>query len=166
MPVCAACQQDNPDIARFCLTCGARLAPAAPAQEERRVITAIFVDLVGSTSRAEMSDPEDVRAMLSLYYDRVRADIESFGGVVEKFIGDAVMGLFGAPLAHGDDAERAVRAALSIRDIAGELGGGGLEIRIAVNTGEAVVSLGARPSHGESMVAGDVVNTASRLQSA
>ena len=71
MPVCAACQQDNPDIARFCLTCGARLAPAPPAQEERRVISAIFVDLVGSTSRAEMSDPEDVRAMLSLYYDRV-----------------------------------------------------------------------------------------------
>src|SRR5881392_4229696 len=133
MPVCAACRQDNPDIARFCLSCGARIAPAAPAQEERRVITAIFVDLVGSTSRAEVSDPEDVRAMLSLYYDRVRADIESFGGVVEKFIGDAVLGLFGAPTAHGDDPERAVRAALAIRDHVGAE----RDLRIAVNTGEA-----------------------------
>src|SRR5262249_46397811 len=93
-------------------------------------------------------------------------EIESFGGVVEKFIGDAVMGVFGAPLAHGDDAERAVRAALVVRDVAGEIGGGDLQIRVAVNTGEAVVSLGARPAFGESMVAGDVVNTASRLQSA
>src|SRR3954467_9238163 len=101
MPLCAAAGQDNPDIARFCLTCGARLAPAAPAQEERRVITAIFVDLVGSTSRGETSDPGDVGAVLSLCYDRVRADSEAFGGVVEKFIGDAVPGLFGAPTAHG-----------------------------------------------------------------
>ena len=104
--------------------------------------------------------------MLAPYHDRVRREIESFGGVVEKFIGDAVMGVFGAPLAHGDDAERAVRAALVVRDSAGELAGGGLQIRIAVNTGEAVVSLGARPALGESMVAGDVVNTASRLQAA
>ena len=104
--------------------------------------------------------------MLAPYHERVRREIESFGGIVEKFIGDAVMGVFGAPLAHGDDAERAVRAALVVRDIAGELAGGDLQIRIAVNTGEAVVSLGARPALGESMVAGDVVNTASRLQSA
>ena len=96
----------------------------------------------------------------------MRREIESFGGVVEKFIGDAVMGVFGAPLAHGDDAERAVRAALVVRDIVGELAGGDLQIRIAVNTGEAVVSLGARPALGESMVAGDVVNTAARLQAA
>src|SRR4051812_20808173 len=166
MPVCAACQQDNPDIARFCLTCGARLAPAAPAQEERRVITAIFVDLVGSTSRAEMSDPEDVRAMLSLYYDRVRADIESFGGVVEKFIGDAVLGLFGAPTAHGDDPERAVRAAFAVLDGVADLNarnaGLDLQTRIAVNTGEALVTMAPEP--GQSMAVGDVLNTASRLQ--
>ena len=128
-------------------------------------MTVIFVDLVGFTARAEQLDPEDVRAVLAPYHQRVRREIESFGGVVEKFIGDAVMGLFGAPLAHGDDAERAVRAALAIRDIAGELlAGGGLEMRIAVNTGEAVVSLGAQPARGEAMVAGDVVNTAARIQ--
>ncbi len=164
---CLACGQENPPAARFCLGCGSQLdAPAADRQDERRIVTVIFVDLVGFTARAENLDPEDVRALLTPYHERVRREIESFGGVVEKFIGDAVMGLFGAPLAHGDDAERAVRAALSIRDIADELSGGGLQIRIAVNTGEAVVSLGARPAHGESMVAGDVVNTASRLQSA
>jgi class 3 adenylate cyclase len=167
MLVCAACQQDNPDIARFCLTCGARLAPAAPAQEERRVITAIFVDLVGSTSRAEVSDPEDVRAMLSLYYDRVRADIESFGGLVEKFIGDAVLGLFGAPTAHGDDPERAVRAAFAVLDGVADLNvrnaGLDLQTRIAVNTGEALVTMAPEP--GQAMAVGDVLNTASRLQS-
>src|SRR4051812_7079375 len=166
MPVCAACRQDNPDIARFCLTCGARLTPAAPAQEERRVITAIFVDLVGSTSRAEMSDPEDVRAMLSLYYERGRADLESFGGVVEKFIGDGVLGLCGAPTAHGDDPERAVRAAFAVRDGVADLNarhaGLDLQTRIAVNTGEALVTMAPEP--GQSMAVGDVLNTASRLQ--
>ncbi|MDT4916081.1 MAG: hypothetical protein QOH89_781, partial [Pseudonocardiales bacterium] len=161
---CAACGQENPPAARFCLGCGAPLTLAAPQPDERRIVTVIFVDLVGFTARAEHLDPEDVRALLVPYHDRVRREIESFGGVVEKFIGDAVMGLFGAPVAHGDDAERAVRAALAIRDIAGELGDGGLDIRIAVNTGEAVVSLGAQPGRGEAMVAGDVVNTAARLQ--
>ncbi|HEY7398538.1 MAG TPA: AAA family ATPase [Gaiellaceae bacterium] len=130
------------------------------------MVSVIFVDLVGFTARAERLDPEEVRAVLAPYHERVRREIESFGGVVEKFIGDAVMGVFGAPLAHGDDAERAVRAALVVRDCAGELAGGDLQIRIAVNTGEAIVSLGARPALGESMVAGDVVNTASRLQAA
>ena len=164
---CLACGQENPPAARFCLNCGTPLeSEASDRLDERRIVTVIFVDMVGFTSRAEQLDPEDVRALLSPYHDRVRREIESFGGVVEKFIGDAVMGVFGAPLAHGDDAERAVRAALAIRDIAGELGGGGMQIRIAVNTGEAVVSLGARPARGESMVAGDVVNTASRLQTA
>jgi class 3 adenylate cyclase/predicted ATPase len=129
-------------------------------------VTVIFVDLVGFTARAERLDPEEVQAVLAPYHERVRREIESFGGVGEKFIGDAVMGLFGATLAHGDDAERAVRAALVVRDCVDELAGGGLQIRIAVNTGEAVVSLGARPTLGESMVAGDVVNTAARLQAA
>ena len=143
-----------------------RAQPGGQPHEERRIVTIIFVDLVGFTARAEQLDPEDVRALLAPYHERVRREIESFGGVVEKFIGDAVMGVFGAPLAHGDDAERAVRAALVVRDIVGELADGGLQIRIAVNTGEAVVSLDARPALGESMVAGDVVNTASRLQTA
>ena len=142
---------------------------AAP-NEERRFISVLFVDLVGFTARAEKLDPEDVRAILTPYHETVRREIESFGGVVEKFVGDAVMSVFGAPMAYGDDAERAVRAALAVRDSVQALNNGDgrldLQIRIAVNTGEALVSLGARPSMGESMVAGDVVNTASRLQSA
>jgi class 3 adenylate cyclase len=166
MLVCATCGTENPDVARFCLACGNAIAAESLPGDERRVVTIIFVDLVGFTARAERLDPEEVRAVLAPYHERVRREIESFGGVVEKFIGDAVMGLFGAPLAHGDDAERAVRAALEVRDIAGELAGGDLQVRVAVNTGEAVVSLGARPALGESMVAGDVVNTAARLQAA
>ena len=166
MIVCPACGQENTAVARFCLACGASIGEESSARDERRVVTVIFVDLVGFTARAERLDPEDVRAVLAPYHDRVRREIESFGGVVEKFIGDAVMAVFGAPLAHGDDAERAVRAALVVQGIVGELAGGDLQIRIAVNTGEAVVSLGARPALGESMVAGDVVNTAARLQAA
>ena len=171
MQVCATCGQENPDVARFCLACGAALgADEGAPQEERRFISVLFVDLVGFTARAEQLDPEDVRAILTPYHDTVRREIESFGGVVEKFVGDAVMSVFGAPTAYGDDAERAVRAALAVRDSVRELNEGDtrldLQIRIAVNTGEALVSLGARPSMGESMVAGDVVNTASRLQSA
>jgi class 3 adenylate cyclase len=166
MSLCRACGQENPEVARFCLACGASLAEAGLPGDERRIVTVIFVDLVGFTARAERLDPEEVRAVLAPYHERVRREIGSFGGIVEKFIGDAVMGIFGAPLAHGDDAERAVRAALVVRDSVGELAGGDLQVRIAVNTGEAVVSLGARPALGESMLAGDVVNTASRLQTA
>src|SRR3954451_7013335 len=166
MADCPACGQENPPAARFCLACGSAIVGESHTRDERRVVTGIFVDLVGFTARAEQLDPEEVRAVLAPYHERVRREIESFGGVVEKFIGDAVMGVFGAPLAHGDDAERAVRAALVIRDIVGELAGGDLEIRVAVNTGEAVVSRNARPALGESIVAGDVVNTASRLQAA
>ena len=126
-------------------------------------MSVLFVDLVGFTAQAESLDPEDVRAVLTPYYEEVRTRLHSFGGRVEKFIGDAVMGIFGAPTTYGDDAERAVRAALAVRDWAED---DGLQVRIAVNTGEAIVELGARPDHGEAMVAGDVVNTAARLQSA
>ncbi len=164
--LCPVCGQENPEVARFCLACGASLADDSRPRDERRIVSVIFVDLVGFTARAESLDPEEVRAVLAPYHDRVRREIESFGGVVEKFIGDAVMGVFGAPLAHGDDAERAVRAALVVRDSVGGVDDGDLQIRIAVNTGEAIVSLGARPALGESMVAGDVVNTAARLQAA
>ncbi|HET9114553.1 MAG TPA: AAA family ATPase [Gaiellaceae bacterium] len=162
MVTCPSCGQENPEGFRLCGMCGAALAPAAaPAREERKVVTILFTDLVGSTARAEGLDPEDVRATLSGYYARLRAELERHGGTVEKFIGDAVMAVFGAPVAHEDDPERAVRAALAIRDSIGD----DLEIRTAVHTGEALVALGARTVEGEGMVSGDVVNTAARLQS-
>jgi class 3 adenylate cyclase/tetratricopeptide (TPR) repeat protein len=131
---------------------------------ERKVVTVLFADLVGFTSRAEQLDPEDVDALLGPYHERLRHELERWGGTVEKFIGDAVVAFFGAPVAGEDDPERAVRAALAIRDwIEGE---GRLQVRVAVNTGEALVRLDARPETGEGMATGDVVNTASRLQSA
>ena len=167
MVQCSNCRQENPEGAKFCLACGQQLAAAAPVgRDERRIVSVVFVDLVGFTSRSEQLDPEDVRAFLTPYHDFVRREFESFGGVVEKFIGDAIVAVFGAPTAYGDDAERAARAALAVRDGVRELGELDVQVRIAVNTGEALVSLGARPELGEAMVAGDVVNTASRLQSA
>jgi predicted ATPase/class 3 adenylate cyclase len=133
------------------------------SRRERKVVSVVFCDLVGFTSRAETLDPEDVEAFLRPYHSRVREELERHGGTVEKFIGDAVMALFGAPTAHEDDPERAVRAALAIRDFAIEEG---LELRVGITTGEALVSLDARPHAGEGMASGDVVNTAARLQSA
>src|SRR5215212_9691786 len=137
---------------------------ATGSRRERKIVTVLFADLVGFTARAETLDPEDVEAILRPYHERLRRELEQRGGTVEKFIGDAVMAVFGAPVAHEDDPERAVRAALAIRD--GILEDGQLEVRIAVNTGEALVNVDANPGAGEAMVAGDVVNTASRLQSA
>jgi class 3 adenylate cyclase len=168
--VCASCGQENPAIARFCLACGRALAEGDAPREERRLVSVIFVDLVGFTSRAERLDPEDVQALLRPYYDSVRGEIESFGGSVEKFIGDAVVGVFGAPTAFGDDAERAVRSALTVRDTLARMDEEDprldLKVRIAVNTGDALVTLNPRTALGESMIVGDVVNTASRLQTA
>src|SRR6266566_8332089 len=136
----------------------------AEPRRERKVVTVLFCDLVGFTSRAEQLDPEDVSALLSRYHLRLRAELERFGGTVEKFIGDAVMALFGAPVAHEDDPERAVLAALAIRDWIAEEER--IQVRLAVNTGEALIMLGARPTEGEGMAAGDVLNTAARLQAA
>src|ERR1700758_2471504 len=112
-------------------------------RRERKVVTVLFADLVGFTSRSESLDPEDVEAILRPYHERLRSELERHGGTVEKFIGDAVMALFGAPAAHEDDPERAVRAALTIRDWARDEGG--LEVRIGITTGEALVLLEARP---------------------
>lgn len=131
------------------------------SREERKVVTVLFTDLVGFTSRAEELDPEDVRALLTPYYARLREQIEQRGGTVEKFIGDAVMAVFGAPVAHEDDPVRAVLTAIAIRDSSPDL-----EIRTAVHTGEALVALDADVTAGEAFVSGDVVNTAARLQSA
>src|ERR671927_645290 len=133
-------------------------------RKERKVVTCLFADLVGFTARSESLDPEDVDAILRPYHDRLRNELERHGGTVEKFIGDAVMALFGAPAAHEDDPERAVRAALAIRDWVREERE--LQVRVAVTTGEALVALGARTAEGEGMASGDVVNTAARLQSA
>src|SRR6187401_1390735 len=136
----------------------------AEPRRERKVVTVLFADLVGFTARAETLDPEDVDEVLRPYHEHLRGVLEQWGGTVEKFIGDAVMALFGAPVTREDDPERAVRAALAIRDWIAEEGE--LQVRIAVNTGEALVNLAARPDAGEGMAAGDVVNTAARLQSA
>jgi class 3 adenylate cyclase/tetratricopeptide (TPR) repeat protein len=161
---------ENADSAKFCSECGSALA-AVPTgrREERKVVTVVFADLVGSTARAERLDPEDVRAILAPYHDRLRRELERRGGTVEKFIGDAVVGVFGAPVAHEDDPERAVRAALAIQEAIAELNESDpaleLEVRIGVNTGEALVNLAARSEAGEAMVAGDVMNTGARLQS-
>jgi class 3 adenylate cyclase len=131
-------------------------------RRERKVVTVLFCDLVGFTAKAESLDPEDVEAILRPYHERVRAELERHGGTGEKFIGDAVMALFGAPVAHEDDPERAARAALAIRDFALQEE---LELRVGITTGEALVALDARPDAGEGMASGDVVNTAARLQS-
>jgi class 3 adenylate cyclase len=129
-------------------------------RQERKVVTVLFCDLVGFTSRAEEMDPEDVASLLGPYHARLKEELERYGGTVEKFIGDAVMAVFGAPIAHEDDPERAVRAGLAIREFAEEEG---IELRIGITTGEALVVLGARPAEGETMATGDVVNTAARL---
>jgi len=172
VPTCPSCGKELPGEFPFCPFCGTPLTaePAAPVQEERKIVTVLFCDLVGFTAASEAADPEDVRARIRPYHARLRQEIERYGGTVEKFIGDAVMAVFGAPTAHEDDAERAVRAGLRILEAIEELNDHdptlALQVRIGIDTGEAVVALGARPEEGEGIVTGDVVNTASRLQGA
>ena len=168
MAVCQHCGEDNPERARFCLACAAPLAAPGRQREERKVVSVLFCDLVGFTAQADEADPEEIQARLGPYHDRARREIERFGGTVEKFIGDAVVGVFGVPAAHEDDPERAVRAALDVVEAIDRLNqarpGLGLAVRVAVNTGEAVVLLDAIPERGEHFLTGDVANTASRLQ--
>jgi class 3 adenylate cyclase/tetratricopeptide (TPR) repeat protein len=164
---CRTCGESNPARARFCLSCGSRLQDAGAVREERKLVSVLFVDLVGFTARSDQADPEDIREVLQLYYAEAKRRIEHYGGVVEKFIGDAVMGIFGAPVAHGEDAERAVRAGLRVLDGIEELNrekGLDLAARAAVNTGDAVVSVDT--ARADVLATGDVVNTASRLESA
>jgi class 3 adenylate cyclase len=165
MPTCHVCRQDNPAGARFCNACGSPLdGEARPLREERKVVTVLFADLVGFTARSERMDPEDVQRLLQPYHAQLRAVLERHGGTVAKFVGDAVMAIFGAPVAHEDDPERAVRAALAIRE---ELAAGGdLEVHIGITTGEALITLDARIDKGEHTASGDSVNTAARLESA
>ena len=170
MLVCGYCHHRNPPESRFCGRCGARIAAAAPRREERKVISVLFADLVGFTGRAERLDVEDVHAMLDPYYRLVREQLEQRGGTVEKYIGDAVVAIFGVPVAHEDDPERAVRAALAIQEALAVLNERrpelDLHVRAAVTTGEALVALDVSPATGETFASGDVVNTAARLQAA
>jgi class 3 adenylate cyclase/tetratricopeptide (TPR) repeat protein len=132
--------------------------------EERKVVSVLFCDLVGFTAASESADPEDVRRWLAPYHSTLRQTVERYGGTVEKFAGDAVLAVFGAPRSREDDAERAVRAGLAILDAVRALPGGPLEVRIGIETGEALVQLTARPELGEPFVTGMVVNTAARLE--
>jgi class 3 adenylate cyclase len=165
---CAGCGEENPARSRFCSNCGASLEEPSAPREERKLVSVLFVDLVDFTARADQADPEDVREVLQVYHAEAKRRIERFGGVLEKFIGDAVMAVFGAPVAHGDDAERAVRAGLDVitgLDQLNRAHGLDLAARAAVNTGDALVSLDSA-RRGEALATGDVVNVAARLQSA
>ncbi len=180
LPVCSSCGASNASGARFCSDCGASLAvdgaaatptaaaaaPRGAPAAERRLVSVLFADLVGFTTLSESRDAEEVRELLSRYFDTCRRLIGLYGGTVEKFIGDAVMAVWGTPTATEDDAERAVRAALdlvaAVSALGQEVGAEDLRARAGVLTGEAAVTVGAE---GEGMVAGDLVNTASRVQS-
>jgi class 3 adenylate cyclase/tetratricopeptide (TPR) repeat protein len=170
MKTCSACGTENPDIARFCLACGSQLAEAAPPQETRKVVTIVFSDLKGSTSLGEALDSEALREVMTRYFDAMRAELERHGGVVEKFIGDAVMAVFGLPRLHEDDALRAVRAAAGMQAALERINGDlqrhyGVQLvnRTGVNTGEVVAG---DPATGQRLVTGDAVNVAARLEQA
>jgi class 3 adenylate cyclase/tetratricopeptide (TPR) repeat protein len=165
--VCAVCGAENREGARFCDACGAALAETAPAREVRKVVTVLFCDVTGSTALGERIDPESLRRVMSRYFETAKAIVERHGGTVEKFIGDAVMAVFGVPTVHEDDALRAVRAADELRRGLGELNdeleagyGTRLELRMGVNTGEVVTGTEER------LATGDAVNVAARLEQA
>ncbi|MDQ4109175.1 MAG: AAA family ATPase, partial [Actinomycetota bacterium] len=171
MKRCPSCGEENADRARFCQSCATPLGEAdAPAADVRKVVTVVFADVTGSTALGERLDPEALRRVMSRYFDEMATVIERHGGTVEKFIGDAVMAVFGIPRLHEDDAVRAVRAAIGMRDALEVLNqdlqrehGEGLAARIGVNTGEVVAG---DPSAGQRLVTGDAVNVAARLEQA
>jgi class 3 adenylate cyclase/tetratricopeptide (TPR) repeat protein len=168
---CPSCGEENADRARFCSNCATPLGePDAPAADVRKVVTIVFADVTGSTALGERLDPEALRRVMGRYFDEMAAVIERHGGTVEKFIGDAVMAVFGIPRLHEDDAVRAVRAAAGMREALAVLNldlerahGEGLAARIGVNTGEVVAG---DPSAGQRLVTGDPVNVAARLEQA
>lgn len=159
---CPTCSEPVADDARFCSACGQELAPRA---DERRVVTIMFADIVGFTGLSEDRDPEQVKNLVDRCFALLADDITAFGGRVDKVVGDAIVALFGAPIAHEDDAERAVRAALRMQETVARFDdetGVGIRLRIGVNTGEVLV--GAMQAGDDYTAMGDVVNTASRLQ--
>jgi class 3 adenylate cyclase/tetratricopeptide (TPR) repeat protein len=168
--ICPGCGEENPDKFRLCGFCGTPLAPELPPQEVRKTVTIVFSDLKGSTAMGEKLDSEAVREVMTRYFDEMRAALERHGGVVEKYIGDAIMAVFGLPRVHEDDAIRAVRAALDMRSRLAELNeeieqrwGVTIGNRTGVNTGEVV---SGDPAAGQRLVTGDTVNTAARLEQA
>jgi class 3 adenylate cyclase/tetratricopeptide (TPR) repeat protein len=168
MSRCANCGTENPEVARFCLACGKPLESAAAAPREvRKVVTVLFSDVTGSTRLGERLDPESLRQVMGRYFEEMKAALEAHGGTVEKFIGDAVMAVFGIPTVHEDDALRAVRAALEMRERLGKLNadlererGIAIVTRTGLNTGEVV----AGDPSGQTLVTGDAVNVAARLE--
>jgi len=157
MPACSTCGFESQGVFKFCPECGAEPAAAAPSREQRKTVTVLFCDLTGSTALGEVLDPERLRSLLADYFERMKAIVERHGGSVEKFIGDAVMAVFGVPVVHEDDALRAVRSAVEMRDALPEVG---LQGRIGVMTGEVVTGTAER------LVTGDAVNVAARLEQA
>ena len=169
MIACLGCGLETREDFAFCPQCGAALTSPLAMPEERKTVTILFCDLVAFTAMSEAADPEDVDAVLRPYHAATRKVIESHGGSVEKFIGDAVVGVFGVPVVHEDDPERGVRAGLRIVDALDGMtrpDGSPLEVRVGVNSGEALVRLDVTPGSGEGFLAGDAVNTAARLQAA
>jgi class 3 adenylate cyclase len=166
---CSRCGRENAAEHRFCGWCGAELvAPESAGTAERRWVTVLFADLSGYTPASERMDPEDVRAMVEPGLIRCTAIVDDHGGWVNRIIGDAVLAVFGAPVAHEDDAERAVRAGLAMQDCTAEHAGdfGGLRLRVGVNTGEVIFAPVGPDPERDLTVTGDVANTASRLQTA
>src|SRR5437879_10914879 len=157
MTLCAACGHEIPEGAKFCPECGAPVAPEAAPREQRKTVTVLFCDVTGSTALGESTDPEALRALLARYFERMKGIVEVPGGAVEKFIGGAVMAVFGVPRVHEDDALRAVRAAVEMRNSLPELG---VEARIGLNTGEVVTGTEER------LATGDAINVAARLEQA
>src|SRR5665213_4216107 len=155
--VCAKCGTENAEGSKFCGECAAPLSASSSGGEKRKTVTVLFCDLTGSTALGESVDPERLRVVLAGYFERMKAIVESHGGSVEKFSGDAVMAVFGVPVLHEDDALRAVRAAVEMRDALPELG---LQARIGVMTGEVVTGTEER------LATGDAVNVAARLEQA
>jgi class 3 adenylate cyclase/tetratricopeptide (TPR) repeat protein len=169
MITCPSCGSEASEGFKFCPECGGALALQPAHPEERKVVTTLFCDLVGSTALGEDADPEDVDALLRRYGTLARQAVESFGGVVEKFIGDAVVAVFGVPATHEDDAERAVRAGLKIVRAVEDLppvAGHPVQVRVGINTGEALVRLDVTPGSSENFLTGDAVNAGARLEAA
>jgi len=170
MLVCPSCGQDNPEGARFCNNCGTTLTAAQATRKERKFATALFADLVGSTALAEREDPEVVQSVIGRTFDRMAEEIGRHEGLLEKFMGDAVLAVFGVPRSHEDDAERAVRAALEMQAILSELNRGfeaegkpTLGMRIGIESGEVLVDVERASGPRDRMLTGDAVNTAARL---